>query len=132
MSAPSPVAVGYVCAIEGSALDAQRDAVTDYARDEGLALAQIVTDRFDTFTISQVVQTAKLHNARLVILPAQTRLASVRSRVAHELEPDGAVSVVIGATGLDTVPRSRLTDALPRRTTPAEIAAEVATTETTP
>ncbi|WP_125778124.1 hypothetical protein [Antribacter gilvus] len=123
MSAPSPVAVGYVCAPEGDALEGQRDAVTDYARVEGLALAQIVTDRFDTFTISQVVQTAKFHNARLVILPAQARLASVRRRVALELEPDGATCVVIGDARPNEQRPARLTDSLPRRTPPTTTAA---------
>ncbi|WP_125776180.1 hypothetical protein [Antribacter gilvus] len=107
--------------------------MTDYAQVEGLALAQIVTDRFDTFTISQVVQTAKFHNARLVILLAQARLASVRSRVALELEPEGATCVVIG----DPAPRAeqrqaRLTDSLPRRTPPTTTAAPSdAATDTT-
>jgi len=122
VSAPTPVAVGYVCAPEGERLDEQRDAVTDYARVEGLALAQIVTDRFDTFTISQVVQTATFHDARLVIVPAEARLASVGNRVSHELEPDGAVCVVIGGPQPDTERRSRLTDALPRRATPTHTA----------
>ncbi|WP_125774326.1 hypothetical protein [Antribacter gilvus] len=119
----NPVAVGYVCAPEGEALDGQRDAVTDYARVEGLALAQIVTDRFDTFTISQVVQTAKFHNAHLVIVPAQARLASMRSRVAHELATEGGACIIIGNSPPGKERRPRLTEALPRRIPPTSTAA---------
>lgn len=110
MSGPSRVAVGYVCAVGGPALGEQREAVADYAKAEGIALAQIVTDRFDGFTISQVVETVRLHDARLVIVPAQARLATVRTRVTHELEPYGAACVVIGDAAASTA-RPQLTNA---------------------
>ncbi|MCF4119967.1 hypothetical protein L1785_03150 [Antribacter sp. KLBMP9083] len=131
MNSPSPVAVGYVCAPEGAGLDEQRDAVTEYARAEGLALAQVVTDRFDTFTISQVVQTVRYHDANVLVVAAGARLSTARPRLVHELEPDGASCVVLGHTPDATARRSRLTDTLPRRATPTHTATEeVATTET--
>lgn len=114
MSGPSRVAVGYVCAVDVPTLGDQREAVIDYARAEGLTLAQVVTDPFDGFTISQVVETARLHDARLVIVPAQARLATVRARVTHELEPHGAACVVIGDAAA-TGGRPRFTDATPRK-----------------
>ncbi|GAB4084026.1 hypothetical protein GCM10028784_06560 [Myceligenerans cantabricum] len=115
MSAPSPVAVAYLCAREDGALDAQRDAVTKYARAEGLALAQVVTDRFDTFTISQVVQAVRFHDASLLVLPGDARLATARHRLVHELEPDGAACTVLGETPDQAAGRARLADALPSR-----------------
>ncbi|MBE1874443.1 hypothetical protein [Myceligenerans pegani] len=119
---PRPTAVGYVSASDPEVLDAQRHAVTEYARVEGFALAQIVTDRFDGFTLSQVVQAARLHEARLVIVPADTTLATAHARLVHELEPDGAACTVIDASAAAAVqPRTdavapRLTDALRPRT----------------
>jgi hypothetical protein len=113
------VAVAYVCAGEAADLDQQRAAVKGYARDEGLALAQILTDRFDGFTISQLVQTARFHDARLVIIPADARLATARARVAADLESHGAVCVVIGEKpAATTTERPRLAEALPRCTIP--------------
>ncbi|MBL0886200.1 hypothetical protein [Myceligenerans indicum] len=126
MNAPSPVVVAYVCAREDDELDAQRNAVTQYARAEGLALAQVVTDRFDTFTISQVVQAVRFHDASLLVLPTDARLASARTRLVQELEPDGAACTVLGDTPDQTAGRARLTDALPHRTP------RTTTTETAP
>ncbi|MBE1877755.1 hypothetical protein [Myceligenerans pegani] len=122
MSAPAPVAVGYVSARGQDTLDAQRDAVTEHARVEGYALAQIVTDRFDGHTISQLIDTARRHGAQAVIVPAATTLASARARLAHELEADGAVCLLIdqpATTAVDpetttTKASARLTDAFPR------------------
>ncbi|WP_460701509.1 hypothetical protein [Myceligenerans halotolerans] len=76
-------------------LDRQREVVTAFARAEGYALAQIVTDRWDGFTISQILDAARLHEARLVIVPAGTTLATSHARLAHQLEPAGATCVVI-------------------------------------
>lgn len=119
MTGPGPVAVAYVCAKEAADLDQQRTAVTGYARDEGLALAQIMTDRFDGFTISQLVETARFHDARLVIIPADARLATARVRVAADLESQGAACIVIGEKpAATTTGRPRLAEALPRRTIP--------------
>ncbi|GAB3164677.1 hypothetical protein GCM10027059_21170 [Myceligenerans halotolerans] len=98
MNAPAPVAVGYVSASDDGELDQQRATVTDYARTEGYALAQIVTDRFDGYTISQVLDAARRHEARLVTIPAATTLATAYALIAHELEPIGAACVVIGDT----------------------------------
>jgi hypothetical protein len=96
VNAPAPVAVGYVSASAPEALDRQREAVTAYARVEGYALAQIVTDRRDGYTISQIVESARLHDARLVVVPTDTTLATVHDRLIHDLEPQGAACVVIG------------------------------------
>ncbi|GAB3159789.1 hypothetical protein GCM10027059_06540 [Myceligenerans halotolerans] len=98
MNAPAPVAVAYVSASDPCTLDAQREAITVYVRTEGYALAQIVTDRYDGFTISQIAETARLHQARLVVVPACTSLATVHARLTDELEPTGAVCVVIDQT----------------------------------
>lgn len=121
-TAPRPTAVGYASASAPEVLDEQRHAVTEHARVEGYALAQIVTDRFDTFTISQIVEAARLHDARLVIVPADTTLATAQARLTHELEPSRAACVVIDASAATAVePRTaatapRLTDALHRHT----------------
>ncbi|MCF4122999.1 hypothetical protein L1785_18650 [Antribacter sp. KLBMP9083] len=123
MNAPAPVAVGYVCGRDAASLDRQRDAVTGHAREEGFALAQVVIDRFDTFTISQVVQAARLHDARVVIMPADVRLASVHRRVRRELERHGATCVVVGGGSGATVQTGRLTEDIRRREgAPAEAA----------
>jgi hypothetical protein len=96
VNAPAPIAIGYASATDPAILDAQREAVTAYVRAEGYALAQIVTDRWDGFTISQLVEAARLHGARLVIIPAGTTLATVHDRLFHDLQPLQAVCVVIG------------------------------------
>ncbi|GAB3159166.1 hypothetical protein GCM10027059_05090 [Myceligenerans halotolerans] len=119
---PRPTAVGYASASDPETLDQQRHAVTEHARIEGYALAQIVTDRFDGFTISQIVEAARLHEARLVIVPADTTLATASARLTHELEHHGAACVVIDDSAMSAVePRSaatapRLTDVLHRHT----------------
>jgi hypothetical protein len=119
---PRPTAIGYASASTPEVLDEQRHAVTEYARVEGYALAQIVTDRFDGFTISQIVETARLHQARLVIVPADTTLATAHTRLTQELEPSGAACVLIDACAAAALePRTettapRLTDALHRPT----------------
>lgn len=118
---PRPIAVGYASASDPEALDQQRHAVTEHARIEGYALAQIVTDRFDTFTISQIVEAARLHEARIVIVPADTTLATASARLTHELEAHIAVCVVIDDTTAAVEPRTtatapRLTDVLHRHT----------------
>ncbi|GAB3165245.1 hypothetical protein GCM10027059_22670 [Myceligenerans halotolerans] len=119
----APAAVGYVSAPDDEALCQQREAVTKHARAEGFALAQIVTDRFNGFTISQVLDAARVHDARLVIVPADTTLATARARIAHELEHSGAACAVIDDSTTSAVePRTmttttpRLTDTLRRRT----------------
>ncbi|MBE1875997.1 hypothetical protein [Myceligenerans pegani] len=117
---PRPVAIGYVSSPDPAALDAQRDAVTDHARAEGYALAHILADRLDGYTISQVVETARLHKARLVIVPAGATLATAHAHLAHELEPCGAVCVVI-----DDAPAAR--DGPDPTHAPATAAAEPAT-----
>lgn len=122
VSTAAPAAVGYVSASDDEALTEQREAITEHARAAGYALAQIVTDRFNGFTISQVLDAARVHDARLVIVPADTTLATARARLAHDLEPCGAACAVIedcaartGEPGAVAV-EPRLTEALRRRT----------------
>lgn len=122
VNAAGLAAVGYVSSLDEAALDQQRAAVTEHARTGGFVLAQIVTDRFDGFTISQVLDVARVHDARLVIVPGATMLATARAWLAHELEPAGAVCVVIddlATSGVEPetgATASRVTDTLQRCT----------------
>lgn len=123
---PKPLAVGYVCASDDEALARQRRAVVAYARDEDLALADVLADVRDGYTISQVVEAARLHGARYVLVAGEARMAEARSRVTTELEPHGAACVVVGplpatarppaARPISTLPRRRA--ALPLDVTP--------------
>ncbi|GAB3173068.1 hypothetical protein GCM10027059_43420 [Myceligenerans halotolerans] len=85
-------------------------------------MAQIVTDQCDGFTISQIIEAARLHEARLVIVPADTTLATARAQLGHELKPHGAACVVIDGPAMTAVEpataASRLTDALGRHSLP--------------
>ncbi|MCF4121279.1 hypothetical protein L1785_09820 [Antribacter sp. KLBMP9083] len=96
MNAPAPVAVGYTVATTPDAAFRQCEAIEEYARTEGIALAQIVTDDHDTITISQVAETARLHEAQLVLIPAGVVLAEVREGITDALAPLGAACVVVG------------------------------------
>ncbi|GAB3172547.1 hypothetical protein GCM10027059_42230 [Myceligenerans halotolerans] len=116
MNAPAPVAVGYVSARDEGTLDAQRDAVTEHARAEGYALAQIVTDRFDGHTISQILDVAHRHDARAVIIPASTTLATTRTRLTHDLQPFGAICLVIDQPATTAVGPATTTTGAPRLT----------------
>jgi fructose-specific component phosphotransferase system IIB-like protein len=123
VNAPVPIAIGYVSARDQNVLDEQRHAVTAYARVEGYALAHIVTDGFDRYTISQLVEAARLYDARLVIIPADTTLATVDGRLVHDLEPLNAGCVVIGKAsaardGPDTTSQTASTAAEPAAAAP--------------
>lgn len=92
MSAPAPVAVGYVA---GLATSDQQKAVVDYATAEGIALAEVITDQNDILTISQVVEAARLHDAKLLLLPDDAPLSTALHGIEHSLSKHGAVCVVV-------------------------------------
>ncbi|WP_454860115.1 hypothetical protein [Promicromonospora soli] len=95
MSVPRPVAIGYVCGADDSLVKRQHADVTRYIEAEGLALAEILHDTGDGFTISQIVQAAQLRHARQVVLPADARLVVARNRLIDDLAEHGAVCVVL-------------------------------------
>ncbi len=96
MTGTRPTAIGYVSGPDSAALDRQRDLVTRHAQVEGLALERIMTDRFDGFTISQLVADVLATDARFVLIPDGVRMADAQARVALDLEAYGAACVVIG------------------------------------
>ena len=96
MNAPKPVAIGYVYGADDSLVTQQRAEVTRYVEAEGLALAEILHDTGDGFTISQIVEAAQLRHASQVLLPADAQLADARHRLTQDLADHGAVCVVIG------------------------------------
>ncbi|MFD2024039.1 MULTISPECIES: hypothetical protein [Promicromonospora] len=96
MTGVRPTALAYVSGPTEQALHDQRAVVTEHAAAEGLALERIVTDQFDMLTITQLVATARVCDARVVLIPAGARMAEASARVTRDLEPHGAVCVVIG------------------------------------
>lgn len=95
MSGLRPVAIGYVCGADDASVKQQRSDVTRYTEAEGLALAEVLHDESDGFTISQIVQAAHLRHATQVVLPADVQLVMARSRLVHDLAEQGAVCVVL-------------------------------------
>jgi hypothetical protein len=95
MSGPRPVAIGYVCGADESLVKRQHADVTRYIDAEGLALAEMLHDTGDGFTISQIVQAARLRHATQVVLPADARLVVARNRLTDDLAEHGAVCVVL-------------------------------------
>jgi hypothetical protein len=91
-----PTALAYVSGPTEKILDEQRVVITEHAAAEGLAIERIVTDRFDRLTISELVAAARACDARLVLIPASTRMAEAQARVAYDLERHGAVCLVLG------------------------------------
>ncbi|WP_125777966.1 hypothetical protein [Antribacter gilvus] len=102
MSAPASVAVGYV---SGTETADQRKALADYAAAEGIALAEVITDRADTITITQIVEATALHEAKLLLLPDDAALCLARRGIQHSLAKMGATCVVV-PTGSDTEGRA--------------------------
>ncbi|MCF4122066.1 hypothetical protein L1785_13870 [Antribacter sp. KLBMP9083] len=96
MSGMAPVAIGYAAGGSPTDLYQQCQVIEEYARAEGIALAQIVTDDHDALTLHQVAESARHHGARLVLVPATAQLAEARRGIAEVLAPDGATCVVIG------------------------------------
>lgn len=93
-----PLALGYVGASQQAERDRQNEAVSGHAREEGFALADVLVDVRDGFTISAVVAAALLHEAKAVILPAETSMAAACKRLMAELTPHGVICHVIGTT----------------------------------
>jgi hypothetical protein len=96
MSEPRPVALGYIAAHNDTEAQRQRDAVAAYAQAEGLALADTLDDARDGLTISQVTETARHHDADVVIVPGSARLAEAYTRLAFELEKHGVRCTLLG------------------------------------
>ncbi|MDR7381167.1 hypothetical protein [Promicromonospora iranensis] len=78
------------------ALDDQRNVLRAYAAAEGLALEPDLADPSDTLTISQVVAAVQARGTRIVLIAAGAHMAETQARMTHDLEPYGAVCVVIG------------------------------------
>lgn len=125
MSGPRPVAIGYVCGSDDSLVKRQHADVTRYIEAEGLALAEMLHDKGDGFTISQVVEAAQLRHATQVVLPADARLVVARSRLTDDLAEHGAVCVVLDRPG----PEDADPGAAPR---PVPILAQSRPTESRP
>ncbi len=116
------MAIGYVYGADDALLTWQRTEVARYVEAEGLALAEMLHDTGDGFTISQIVEAAQLLHARQVLLPADAHLADAHARLTLELSGHGAVCVVIG-TRTRHSPESHVTDMSPARTTMTAVAA---------
>jgi hypothetical protein len=95
-TSPRPVAVGY--ARDG----VQRVEVQGYAEAQGYRLVEVVEDRRDTATISQIAQHARDAQAHVVILPGAALLSAARNRLEKELARLGAACVVLGAPNSPT------------------------------
>lgn len=96
MTGIRPTAIAYVSGEAKKVLDDQCRVVADYAKAEGFALEHVVEDQLDGFTISQLVADALAWDVRVVLIPAAARMAEAQARVTRDLEPHGAVCVVIG------------------------------------
>ncbi|RPF20371.1 hypothetical protein [Myceligenerans xiligouense] len=96
MNGPRPVALGYIAAHTGAQAQEQREAVTAYVQAEGLALADVLDDTRDGLTISQVTETARHHQANVVVVPGSARLAEAYTRLAFELEKHGVRCTLLG------------------------------------
>ncbi|MEV0952668.1 hypothetical protein [Promicromonospora sp. NPDC050249] len=96
MTGPRPIALGYVAARTTLEIDHQLREVADYVAAEGLALAEILDDRRDGLTISQVTQAARAHGANVVVVPSDARLAEAYTRLAYELERHGMRCILLG------------------------------------
>lgn len=96
MSTVRPTALAYVSGPTEQGLDDQRSVLSAYAKAEGLALEPDLTDPLDMLTISQLVATALACSTRIVLVAAGARMAEAHARLTHDLEPHGAVCVVIG------------------------------------
>lgn len=99
MNAPRPVALGYVCGPAGTEIQQQRAAITAYAANEGLTLADVLHDEADACTISEIVQAAHRHDAARVVLPAGSRLAEARTGIERDLAEHHATCVVLVTGG---------------------------------
>jgi hypothetical protein len=95
VNGPRPVAIGYICGADDFLVKRQHADVTRYIEAEGLALAEMLHDKGDGFTISQIVQAAQLRHATQVVLPADARLVVARNRLTDDLAEHGAVCVVL-------------------------------------
>jgi hypothetical protein len=96
MTGVRPTAVAYVSGPTKKSLASQRRLVAEHAAAEGLALEHIVDDRTDAVTIKQIVAGVRACGARVVLIPAAARLAKAQAQVTRDLEPHGAVCVVVG------------------------------------
>ncbi|WP_454859599.1 hypothetical protein [Promicromonospora soli] len=114
MTGIRPTAIAYVSG-PAAALEHQRDAATHYARAEGLALERFIDDVPDEVTISQLVEAALACGVRVVLIPAGARMAAVQERVMHDLEPHGAVCIVIDQSRATAPQHARLANYLPRQ-----------------
>lgn len=112
MTGVRPTAIAYVSGQTKRALDHRCRVVTNHAAAEGLALEHIVRDRFEAVTIDQLVTHALARGASVLLMPAGTRLAEAQTRLTHDLEPHGAVCVVIGQRPRPAAPQraDRLAD----------------------
>jgi hypothetical protein len=96
MTGIRPTAVAYVSGPTKKSLSRQRRIVTEHAAAEGLALEHIVDDPADLVTISELVADVRACGAWAVLIPAGASMAMAQARVASDLEPHGAVCVVVG------------------------------------
>lgn len=108
MNAPRPVAVGHVYGADALVVKRQRAEVTRYAEAEGLALADVLHDRRDRLTTSQIVDAARQLGAAVVVVLSRSRLAGAFARLASELEQHGIRCVLLGAIPQPTAPPPRL------------------------
>lgn len=117
-----PIALGYVSARNHAERDRQNATLKRHARAAGLRLIRTVSDDRGGWTISQLLKTARDHDADVVLLPAAVALAEAHARLATEL--GGRCVVVEGAAvrpDRDAArPGARLTSEL-RRRTPADV-----------
>ena len=104
MTGTKPVALAYVGGREQQGRDRQSKAVADYARVEGYTLSDVLIDEKDGITISELVESARLRGASVVIVPVETRMARVGTRLAQELEPHSIAGLVIGVASASVSP----------------------------
>jgi hypothetical protein len=129
MTQPRPTAVGYVSAPDDAERDRQRDALTGYAKAEGLHLAGTFTDPRNGWTISQLLEVVDDLEATCVLIPSGVHLAQASARVSADLANRSARCVVVDAASTSTEPdvtrpAARLPTGL-RRREPLDAAAEV-------
>lgn len=114
MTRPKPVAMAYLGGRNQQDRARQHAIVATYARAEGYTLADDLVDVRDGTTISELVTSARLQGATVVIVPGETRMAGVEVRLSQDLEPYGITCLVIDTPGATApVTTTRLASALP-------------------
>lgn len=104
MTGTKPAALAYVGGREKQGRDQQSKAVADYAHVEGYTLSDLLIDETDTITSSELVASARRRGASVVIVPVETRMARMGTRLAQELEPDSIAGLVIGVASTSVSP----------------------------